>query len=503
MGSNSLLRIKLFCLSLVISIFLVSCDLEDSLILREGSIQNIPGALFIKNALRNQNSTGGQAKAGLQVDNLFFDFYISLGGDDILGNAISPVEQADGKIQQYLETGLMVFEPRAVASQRFQLAPIGLDLTISAAESKTSTDKSGRMVNGKFVFPEFLDMYERLGGVRYVGKPITEARYNADKKRTEQYFENLGFYKLDNETKVRLLPYGMYVCNLDCRDTAQSSAIYAKRPILPDPFLKKTLELSLEFVGKPLTGLHIASDGMQEVIFENLVLVADSDSPEEVVIRPLAAKFGRFSQDLNSPQDSALSKFIEIQNGKGFNVPVFFFDYLNNMGGLQVVGQPISEVSYAGDGVYWQCFTTLCLQFAINETDEHRFSLMPLGMEYKSKVYDRSMDFKANHSLEKVEVKIWETNTFVSADEEQEINVVLYEDGKPLENCEPILIVTMPDGSQKKSYFQPSNRDGFTSLRLPPIKAPNGTLIAYQICLIDLDGEVHCEGDNYLIWDSD
>jgi hypothetical protein len=295
----------------------------------------------------------------------------------------------------------------------------------------------------------------------------------------------------------------LYVCDLECRGTEQSSAINARQPILPDPFLKKTLELGLTLVGRPLTGLHIAADGMQEVIFENLVLAADPDFPEEVVIRPLAEKTGRFSQQLQHPQGSSLSKFIEVDNGEGFNVPVFFYDFLENVGGLQVVGRPISEVSPVGDGVYRQCFSTLCLQFDINKTDGQQLSFLPLGMEYKTEVYDRTMDFTANHSLDKVELKIWEKGTYVSADEIQEIHVALYENGKPLDNCEPILIITMPDGSQRQTYFQPSNRYGRTSLNLSPIKAPNGTLIAYQICLKDIDGELHCEGDNYLIWDSD
>lgn len=503
MGSKSLPRIILSCLTLTISIFLVACDLENSLILREIGVQHIPGSLFTKNSSRNRISTIGQEGANFQVAPLFHEFYFKLGGENILGQAISPVEQSDGIIKQYLETGLMVFEPRAVGSQRFQLAPIGLDLKILDADQIVLSDKSGRIVDGKFVFKGFLEMYERLGGARFVGRPITEAHYNPSKKRTEQYFENLGFYKLDDDSKVRLLPYGSYTCDLKCRDKDHSSAINARQPILPEPFLEKTLELGLEFVGKPLTGLHFASDGMQEVIFENLVLAADPDYPEQVIIRPLAEKFGRFTQELHFQKDSPLSKFIEIENGRGFNVPILFLDYLDNIGGLQVVGQPISGVSPIRDGVFMQCFTTLCLIFDTSQTNEHQLSLLPLGMEYKTEEYDRSMDFSANHSLEKVELKIWEKETYVSADENQEIHVALYENGKPLKDCEPILIFTMPDGSQRKTFFQPSNRNGRTRLTLPPIEAPNGTLIAYQICLKDIDGKLHCEGDNYLIWDSE
>ena len=97
---------------------------------------------------------------------------------------------------------------------------------------------------------------------------------------------------------------------------------------------------------------------------------------------------------------------------------------------------------------------------------------------------------------------MWEKNTFVSSNESQEIHVALYENGKSLENYEPILVVTMLDGSQRKANFQPSDKNGRTSIQLSPIEAPNGTLIAYQICIIGLAGEQRCVGDNYLIWNS-
>ena len=503
MGSNGLSRKIFSFIVILVSLSLGGCNWDKGVLFGEAGIQNIPGILLTKKFHSDEISPGKQGKVKFQVDDLFLEFYNSLGGEDILGHAISPLESSEGEIKQYLESGLLVFDPRAVGSQRFQLAPLGLELSIQSSEQVSSIDKTGRIINGKFVLSEFLEFYARLGGARFVGKPLTEARYNADKERIEQYFENLGFYKLDSESRVRLLPYGVYVCDSDCRDKVIYASIPAKQPILPEPFLRKILELGLEFVGKPLTGHHIAADGMQEVIFENLVLAANSESPEEVILRSLGEELGNIAEELASPEDSPLSEFIEIEDGKGFNVPIFFYNYLENHGGFQIAGQPISEVFSPEDGLYWQCFTKLCLQFDLNTVNEQRLSLVPLGNEYKAGEYDKIMDFTANQSLEKVEVKVWERSTFVSAEEGQEIHVALYENGRPLKNYEPIIIITMPDGSQREAYFQPSNNNGRTSLNLPPVEAPNGTLIAYQICLRDLDGESHCVGDNYLIWNSD
>ena len=503
MGLKCFLRSILFFLVVLISISLSGCDWEKSVLIRKVELRNFPNNLFANKSHSGIVSAEGQQEESFRIDPLFLEFYNALGGADILGQAISGAEKSDGRIKQYLENASMVFDPQSVDSERFQLEPLGLELNILEAQDVGSAEKEGRIVNGKLVISEFLDIYERIGGARFVGKPLTEARYNADKGRIEQYFENLGFYKLDVESRIRLMPYGAYICDSECRYREVSAAIPAKQPILPDPFLMKTLELGLEFVGKPLTGLHYASDGMQEVIFENLVLAADPENPGEVRARPLTEKIGNHVQDLVSPQDSPLSEFIEIEGGKGFNVPIFFIDYLEKFGGMQISGLPISEVFSPEVGVYWQCFANLCLQFDLNTDNDQRLRPVPLGAEYKAKVYDKIKDFSANQSMEKVDLKVWEKGTFVSAEESQEIHVALYENGIPLKNCEPILIITMPDGSQRKTYFQPSSENGRTSLSLPAIKAPNGTLIAYQICLIDLDGEEHCVGDNYLIWNSD
>jgi hypothetical protein len=138
----------------------------------------------------------------------------------------------------------------------------------------------------------------------------------------------------------------------------------------------------------------------------------------------------------------------------------------------------------------------------MNAQPEKRLRPVPLGEDYKSRNYDQVRDYASNQSFINLDIKNWEKETFVSSSDYQEIFVALYEDGKPLKNCEPILIVTMPDGSDHKGFFQPSDENGQTSLKLPPIDAPSGTLIAYRICLNEKVINSPCIGDNYLIWNS-
>jgi hypothetical protein len=37
-------------------------------------------------------------------------------------------------------------------------------------------------------------------------------------------------------------------------------------------------------------------------------------------------------------------------------------------------------------------------------------------------------------------------------------------------------------------------------LKIPSISAPNGTIIAYSVCLPSTGEEKHCVGDNFMVW---
>lgn len=500
MGPKCLLRSIILIPIILLGIILSGCSGEFDSIVKDQEINNWTHKLLNSS---KPSKTSNRNVGNNRIDPIFADFYFTLGGEETLGPAISPVTNVEGQTSQYLESGLMIFDPRSASSQRYKLAPLGTELGLGGEEGQKSVADEGRVINGYLVTAEFLEVYERFGGARFVGKPISNAQYHVSKKRTEQYFENLGFYQLDSDHKVRLMPYGAYACDRTCRFQESSAAIPVRQPILPEPFLKKTLELGLPFVGKPLTDLHIAPDGNQEMIFENLVLVAHPENPDDVSIRPIGGMLGIQSGGLVHPQDSLLTEFVEIENGMGHNVPVYFIEYLDHLGGLEVAGQPVSEVFSPESGVYWQCFTNLCLQFDLNLPGDQRLSPVPLGLDYKIEGFDSVRDYSANQTLEGLDIKVWEKNTFVSSNEPQEIHIALYENGKALENYEPMLIVTMPDGSQRKAYLQPSDRNGRTSIQLAPIEAPNGTLIAYQICLIGVSEDPRCVGDNYLIWNTD
>ena len=497
--SRSILVLPIF----ILAINLAACGGESGYPSSDQSSESWTQRLFSWDSRTKPAKAGNLTPGTYAVDPIFAEFYEALGGEEVLGPAISPSTRSDGKTTQYTETSLMVFDPIEPASTRFKLAPLGISLGVAEGDSPVNTQGDGRVINGHLVNPDFLAVYESLGGARFVGRPLSEANFNVEKQRAEQYFENLGFYQLEGNHEVHFMPYGAYACDRNCREQNPVAGIPARQPILPDAFLQKTLELGLPFVGKPLTGLHLAADGKQEVIFENLVLVADEDSPNRVEVRPIAEEISLSAQALAQPGDSNLSVFIEIEDGLGYNVPLHFINYLEQFGGLQIAGLPISEVFSPEPGLFWQCFTNLCLQFNLNVEGDQRLQPAPLGADYKAKSYEQVRDFSGSQDIGSIDLRVWEKDTYVASTGSQEIHTAIYEDAKPLKNFEPLLIATMPDGSQRKAYFPPSDEEGCSSIKLAPIDAPNGTLIAYRVCLFGLDGQENCVGDNYLIWDAE
>lgn len=90
----------------------------------------------------------------------------------------------------------------------------------------------------------------------------------------------------------------------------------------------------------------------------------------------------------------------------------------------------------------------------------------------------------------------------VGQNQSQEIGVMVYENGQPLQGIEPDLVVDLPDGATKNYYMYPTNRDGQTRMLIDPIDLPIGTLIPYQVCIFFLGGEKFCVRDSFVIWDN-
>lgn len=451
-----------------------------------------------------KTTSSSMANEGVySVEPIFAEFYAYLGGADIMGPAISPLKESRGLKVQYVENGLLVYDPLATPSDRFQLAPLGVELGMDEPAVPDPGLPDGRYIAGHVIDSGFLPFYEKLGGARFAGRPITEARHDLKNRRIEQYFENLGFYRLEDDPagKVRLLAYGVLACNRQCRYQAPSNAIPGLRPPLPEPFASESASLGLSFVGLTLSEPYRAPDGKLEVIFENLVLAAQDEGSEKAFARPIVEMLGIQPQSMVECQPSELEACLPGEGGMGHNVPLYFEEYISQHGGLDLFGYPITEVFLVENGIYRQCFTNMCIDFNVNAPEGERLKPVPLGKTYQER-YSKFWEKEFEDNIDGVQIRVWEKEAVVASGQPQEIHVKILEDETPLVNREPVLTVTLPDGKERVFHFPPTDENGESFFSLPAISGPNGTLIPYDVCLTGISRKTLCVGDHYLIWES-
>lgn len=431
------------------------------------------------------------------VNSIFNDFYESLGGYEILGPAITPIFLQENLQMQYTETSLLVYDP--LATPNFYLAPLGIDLGYSP-----SGPAGGSNPVSASVFGGFLNLYYQLGGEALVGPPLSEAKLNTEKNRIEQHFTNLGFYQSldDPDRRAYLLAYGVLACSKDCAYSPPESAIIENGASLEEPFASSAAALGDAFTGEVLAGPHHASDGYLEVIFENLAMYIDPEYPSRTLIRPIVESVGFQRHPLTERMNSDKVVFYIVEDGMGYNIPIIFSDFLSGYGNLTISGPPISELFQLESEIFRQCFENLCLDYHINNDPEERILIAPLGVIYKAYTLQPDETSTGLHVPEMpsdFQLRVWEASPYITSQQEQTIFVSVFQGSAPASAVETVLSVTLPDGSVGKYFLQPTNEAGQSSIPIPPIPAPNGTMIFYEVCVGDGTLAV-CVQDNFLIW---
>jgi len=408
------------------------------------------------------------------VDLRFREFYEWLGGESVLGPAISPKFSHGGVEYQYTATVLMVYYPTAANGQRFQLAALGVELGM--AEPPLNPDTP----NGHDIYPDFLGKYAQMGGARYIGLPITEVRHNPERKRIEQYYENAGFYQLETDLtgEVFLIHYGSWKCADACGYSSPLESRVGTISMGDTPFATAVSRLDPSFTGYPLTEPYVAFDGMIEQIFENVV-VADPNNPGGIRLRPILGMLGVSSSRSN------------------YAVPSYFQEYLDHNSGLGLSGQPLSEYTNLSAGIERQCFTNLCLDFHAKAPDDLQVRPAPLGYSYKNMFYEK---MAGEVPKNEITMRIWEQYPLLRPGQAQEIGVKISASNTSLKNFEPVLTLFVPGVGEIPYKFPPTNADGISNVSLKPIDIPIGTRIEYQVCVINR-GERFCLADDFMLWE--
>jgi len=449
-----------------------------------------------------------QQPGTFSVDPLLREFYASLGGEEILGPAITALFSLDNLQCQYTQNVLMCFDPLAQGIQRFSLYPLGRTFDLG-----DFTDASGMTApeNEYPIYEEFTNLYQRLYGSQYVGKPLTPPRFNPNKNRIEQYFENVGFYRNldDPQGQAYLLSYGVFACSADCRFSPPASAIVIRNVVeMEQPFLPRLVRLGgVKVFGLPLTHAYLTADGFREQVYENVVLYAPPDNPNAVRLRPAAVLVG---MPAGQPMPRRYSEadgvvFYPVEGENGFHVPLVFDRFIASHGGMEISGVPLSEPYRIGDNLYRQCFENYCLDYDNRPGTTERVRMTALGREYlKMNGTAVSQPAPFEITAETVRLVISAAKPRLTAEEPQQFEMLLLRenDHQPLSSVEATLTLTLPDGRQALYYLPPTDAQGRSVLRIAPLQPAlsNGSVVAFRVCLNIPAEQPICKADSYLIW---
>ena len=217
----------------------------------------------------------------------------------MLGLPISVATDEGTARIQFVQKAKMVFDPSRSIRQRFTLAPLGVEMGVNEPTVPPPDQPNYKYDGGHVIGPEFQRFYERLGGY-VVGKPLTEVRYDPIHRRYEQFFESVGFYRLEGSEKVQLLDYGAWACENHClQDLAAIGSPDASIDVISriDPtFVQFVDQWGADFTGFAISEPYLNNDGKWEQIFENVVLQADApNDPVSVDVRSLTRQL-KYSQ---------------------------------------------------------------------------------------------------------------------------------------------------------------------------------------------------------------
>lgn len=432
----------------------------------------------------------------IEIDSRFLEFYNLLGGERVLGRAIGPAFQQDGKTLQYTENTLMAYDESKPVGDRFNFELLGASFEISDPPLPAPENQpEARYIEGYVVPAEFAPLFDQLGGTRFVGYPLTQVRWNAEKSRYEQYFEKMGFYQREGEKQVYLLPYGRIACR-GRQPAPGCSAIVAEAIIdaeyLPQPFLPIVQRLGQDFTGAPLSEPYLASDGMLEQVYENVVLAVDPRNLRTISLRPLPLLTGYQRAPLVPPVNDHRMAFhaLDPSGSLGHNIPKPFLEYIAARGGPELAGPPISEL-FEENGIRRQCFENYCLDFDPAAPDGAQIRPAPLG-----RAYLRGQSYQPAQ----IGLLAWEAHSRIAPGQEQVLGVRAYNGivDQPMQDIEPTVEISLPNGAVKKLVFPPTSNAGNTYLKvnLPDLKS--GDLIAYKVCASQPGGEPVCVSDSWL-----
>lgn len=460
-----------------------------------------------------ESGTGPTAPAGeMMIDPVFSGLLQPYKTE--LGQVIAPARQQGNKITQFTVNGQLVYDPDAPALDRFRWAPLGRSIIIPEPAAPPPQDPSLLYVGGHIIHPYFTPWYEKHKEQPLdFGLPLTEPRENDDTMRIEQYFENVGMFYDKKTGKVGFLAYGLYACDLNCRSDApfENNRIgFYPSHVAFVPFIEK---YGADFTGNAIFPAFTNQAGELVQIFEYVVLTVDPSQPANPVIPLPIATLVPYLSDPPAPFSGNLERvFVPVKGADlGYEVPRYFWEYLERHGGLAISGMPISHYHHPANQQPTQCFANLCLQYEAGAVESRRVHLFGLGYAYRalnehSIVEAPQAQPAVTPSItpkRKWSIRVWEASQSLHIELQQEIFTLVLLNSAPFAGAQPLLILTYPNGQQVEFSMSLTDMNGQSMIRLPQLQANNGDIFHYEVCAVIVDSDDYiCDLDSFMIWNN-
>ncbi|NSW52520.1 MAG: hypothetical protein HPY85_08470 [Anaerolineae bacterium] len=450
-----------------------------------------------------------QAQARAEVDGLFWDLYVILGGVETFGRPISPVVWVESLQCQYMMNALFCYDPALSGADAYSLAPVVRDGSLMPPSVLELPPQQGeKLVNGFTIHPDFVALYDQMYGTLFTGQPMGEAWVNYEKERIEQYFENVIMAQdlNDPEAVPYLLPAAYAVCTQYCETP---DAVELPIPVLREvisPFGNFFGRINGGSFGEPLTRAFYTPDGQLMQVFRGAVVTAPADNLDAARFYPLADELGMYRMEpVYQSFGTDRSVFFYPITEKGFHVPILFDDFISAHGGRHIAGDPIAETAYYDENVIRQCFENICLD--LQEGPEGpRAVLAPLGAWYLQRELDAgriSTDVLLPGwvSADTAQIAVGEQQQVVDHKTPQIIIATVYNtDGTPLHGIGGTLRLDLPEDGQQVFDFPASDHNGIAYLYLPLVGEKGDlAILHYTLCLHLPSGEDVCTQGAYVV----
>ena len=473
------------------------------------------------------------------------EFYDNRGGERYLGPAISDKFDHYGDMCQYTANALMCMNPAETdPAKRFYLDSLGLELNVAEPPDNTADPGSPFTLNNYRIYEAFKFVYDEMNGSIYFGQPITNLKFNEEKNRMEQYFENVGFYiQITPDAHVELLPYGYYVCP-DCQGPRQQLPTLAFPQAALNPAVVFSNNMNrlggAAIFGNPISDTITRPDGTIEQVYETVAVYVTPDQPEVIHFRPLPMMLGMTTHPpvYQSSENKANMYFYPIQGKpEGYYVPVAFHEFIHWHGGTQFSGDPISstfKVPGQENVIFGrQCFVNYCLDYMKNMPAGQEVRITPLGSLYlgqsqssmlpngqppvqqitavpagqpavQSAAQPAAQAAVPNAAAPMLQLLVSEMLPKPASNEYQTLSIAVFQAGssQPIAGVQVIATITTPTGNQQTYTSVPTNETGSTIVSFPPPPdAKHGDIITYQVCITQNVQQPVCQFESYLIWD--